>query len=112
VAESTQYLNYTDKVVRIIRDYPGMHGAWDRMRGGERDELRRQLDTLFGPLNEEGRKQLQHTPTTAGSPCTRCRLVYSWKTSSIPCFVEGDTFETWRARQNEAVQTLVDGNEQ
>jgi hypothetical protein len=52
-------------------------------------------------------KQLQHCPHPEGGPCCRCGLRYSLKTSYIPCFEEGDTFETWKARQNEAVQELL-----
>ncbi len=52
-------------------------------------------------------EQLQHVTDPPGTPCRRCGLVYSMKTSQVPCFEEGDTYETWYARQNEAVQALV-----
>jgi len=53
------------------------------------------------------RRQLQHLPFEAGGPCRRCGIRYSMKTSYVPCFEEGDTFETWAIRQNEAVRALV-----
>jgi hypothetical protein len=56
-------------------------------------------------------KQLQHVPSGpggVGGPCARCGLVYSIKTAYTPCFKEGDTFETWQARQNE-VASCIDG---
>lgn len=49
-------------------------------------------------------RQLQHeTGLNVGGPCTRCGLVYSRKTAYTPCFVEGDTLDTWRARNPEAL---------
>lgn len=52
-------------------------------------------------------QQLQHNPSHTGGPCQRCGLSYSIKTAYVSCFEEGDTFETWRARQNEGVQELL-----
>ena len=48
-------------------------------------------------------KQLSHDPLYGGGPCRRCGLRYSIANSYVPCFEEGDTLETWRARQNEGV---------
>lgn len=42
-----------------------------------------------------------------GGPCSRCGLAYSPKTAYVPCFDEGDTFETWRARQSAEIQPLL-----
>jgi hypothetical protein len=53
------------------------------------------------------RIQLQHSPTTPGGPCRRCGLIYSIKTAYTTCFEEGDTLETWRARQNKAVLDML-----
>lgn len=44
-------------------------------------------------------QQLRHDPAVVGGPCRRCGLVYSPKTAYTPCFEEGDTLETWKARQ-------------
>lgn len=52
-------------------------------------------------------RQLQHITPSVGDACARCGLVYSSKTAYVPCFEEGDTFETWKARQPEAIQPLL-----
>lgn len=62
------------------------------------------------PVTEEGNaipKQLQHgSEGGAGHPCKRCGLVYSSKTAYVPCFVEGDTLETWLARHSETLAAI------
>lgn len=53
-------------------------------------------------------KQLQHTgDSTVGLGCSRCGLRYSSKTAYVACFVAGDTYESWLARQNEAVKEIA-----
>jgi hypothetical protein len=52
-------------------------------------------------------EQLQHVTSSPGAPCQRCGLRYSMKTSYVPCFEQGDTYDSWYARQDEAVQALV-----
>ena len=51
--------------------------------------------------------QLQHAPKRTGGPCVRCGLSYSSKTAYVPCFEEGDTFETWKVRQPEELQVIL-----
>jgi hypothetical protein len=47
------------------------------------------------------REPLQHAPMSIGGPCRRCGLRYSPKISYVACFEEGDTLETWMARQHD-----------
>jgi hypothetical protein len=47
---------------------------------------------------------LQHSPIYPGGPCRRCGLSYSVKTAYVPCFEPGDTIETWRVRQGDALR--------
>jgi len=54
-----------------------------------------------------GRRQFRHDSTSIGAPCGRCGLVYSPKTAYVPCFEEGDSFETWKARQPVELQPLL-----
>jgi hypothetical protein len=49
------------------------------------------------PTNEDP-KQLQHSPSSVGGPCVRCGLRYSPQTAYIPCFLDGETKEQWKAR--------------
>jgi hypothetical protein len=42
-----------------------------------------------------------HTPETVGGPCKRCGLSYSLKTAYVDCFADGDTFQSWAARQSQ-----------
>lgn len=42
---------------------------------------------------------MKHKQTVVGEPCRRCGIPCSKKTIDVPCFEEGDTFETWKARQ-------------
>lgn len=58
-------------------------------------------------------RQLQHdTGPQGGQPCRRCGLRYSIKTAYVPCFLEGDTYQTWYARldgdDREALGVRVD----
>ena len=52
-------------------------------------------------------RQLQHDTVATGGPCKRCGLSYSQKTAYVPCFEEGDTWESWKARQPEELQPLL-----
>lgn len=53
-------------------------------------------------------EQLQHdTGPEGGQPCRRCGLRYSPATAYVPCFQEGDTYETWFARQHPDIQKLL-----
>ena len=52
-------------------------------------------------------RQFRHDTPSLGAPCSRCGLVYSQKTAYVPCFEEGDTFETWKAKQPEELQELL-----
>jgi len=52
-------------------------------------------------------RQLVHDTVVTGGPCRRCGLSYSTKTAYVPCFEEGDTWETWKARQPEELQPLL-----
>lgn len=53
---------------------------------------------------------LQHdTGPQGGQPCKRCGLRHTGhKTAYIPCFEEGDTYETWYARLNEGAREVVE----
>lgn len=42
---------------------------------------------------------MKHEQTAVGEPCRRCGIPCIRETSGVPCFEEGDTFETWKARQ-------------
>jgi hypothetical protein len=44
-------------------------------------------------------QQLVHEQVVVGEPCRRCGTPCSRETADVPCFEEGDTFETWKARQ-------------
>ena len=58
---------------------------------------------------------MQHGPSGpggVGGPCRRCGLVYSVKTAYTPCFEEGDTLETWQARQNEIIVPDLEDEEE
>jgi len=52
-------------------------------------------------------RQFRHDSASIGAPCGRCGLVYSPKTAYVPCFEEGDTFESWRARQPEELRPTL-----
>lgn len=52
-------------------------------------------------------KQLQHQINAPGAPCNRCGLVYSHETAYIACFEEGDTFDTWLARQPDKLRKAL-----
>jgi uncharacterized coiled-coil protein SlyX len=43
--------------------------------------------------------QLKHEQSAVGEPCRRCGVPCSRETANVPCFEEGDTWETWKARQ-------------
>lgn len=67
---------------------------------------------LQTPRREDGRRmktrQLQHdTGPQGGLPCRRCGLRYSQDTAYVPCFEDGDTFETWFERQHPEIQKLT-----
>ena len=49
---------------------------------------------------------MRHCPPDTGEPCERCGLIYSPATAYIPCFDEGDTLETWKARYAERPDEL------
>jgi hypothetical protein len=66
------------------------------------------LDTLRSEIYIE---RMQHSPIHAGGPCKHCGLTYSSKTAYVPCLEDGETLETWRARQNEAVLALTFDNQ-
>jgi len=42
---------------------------------------------------------MTHDQAVMGEPCRRCGIPCSRETADVPCFEEGDTFETWKARQ-------------
>jgi hypothetical protein len=52
-------------------------------------------------------RQLQHDTPFPGAACKRCGLRYSPQTAYVPCFVEGDTFDEWFARQAEEVRERI-----
>ena len=70
------------------------------------EHLRNAAECLDRMIEHAQPKQLQHdTPGPGGGkPCRRCGMVYSPKTAYVPCFVEGDTRETWLARLPEELR--------
>lgn len=40
-----------------------------------------------------------HEQAAVGEPCRRCGIPCVRETARVPCFEEGDTFETWKERQ-------------
>ena len=52
-------------------------------------------------------RQFRHDSSSIGDPCGRCGLVYSRETAYVPCFEEGDTFETWKAKQPEEIRLML-----
>lgn len=42
-----------------------------------------------------------------GKPCTKCGLRYSRETAYVDCLNDGETYEAWWARQNDAVRAIA-----
>lgn len=55
--------------------------------------------------------RMQHNPIYVGGPCRHCGLSYAIKTAYTPCLEDGETLESWRARQSEAVLALTFDNQ-
>jgi hypothetical protein len=54
------------------------------------------------------RVQLQHA-SQVGAPCTRCGLRCGPHTVYIPCYVEGDTLDTWLQRNADQLRAAREG---